>query len=387
MRKFILFPALLMSGASFAQITLNQNNMPSNPVGTDVLYNTVLNSAIPAAGPGTGITWDFGAASYQPTTYPATYATATGFAGATHSSPSFYFIDPSKKYETELMLNIGSDGIKLVGERLKRQAFSLNTGNPADSIVVLGQDVKYDQPQLQLKYPAAYNGTWTSTSKYATNLTITYMPLANNTPAQRRTEMTSTYNVIGWGDVKIMMLNNFVSAKVPVLEIQNIISFKDSFYINGAPAPAQVLTQLGMSQGQMSYAYVRSFHRAGFVTPVASIAYKDAQYSQLKDVNLHREKLPPFEASVKDLLNDDAVKVYPNPVTNGKLTIEMNTSSASRSYALTNISGQVLATGNIVFNNNKAEIVIPADIAAGNYFLVLSSDEGVVACKQVSLNR
>jgi len=370
-----------------AQITINASDLPSNKTGNDTVYSIFLDGTVPAVGAATNKLWNFSNTTYDSKYYVSRYNAASGFTNATNSNTVYYDSvggSSAFHYETDLMFSISSSGVKTFGERLKRQAFKIQGApGPNDSIVILAQDVAYDQPTVTMALPLKSNTSWSSISKASYNMSVTYNSIP--APAQRHSTITTTSQAIGWGQAKLKFYTGLPSGAIDVIEVESVITSTDSFYINGAPAPAPLLSATGLTQGKKSYVYTRDFYRKGELTPLISVSYKDAAYSQIKDINIHRDRLPPFDASVANVTLNNQVKLYPNPVSGGSVNIEFSTNGTKWSYELIGINGQVLAADALNVNGSKASVNIPANTTAGTYFLKLTNEKGEMAVKQLTI--
>lgn len=376
----------LLSTQLQAQITINASDLPSNKTGNDTVYSIFLDGTVPAVSAATNKLWNFSNTSYDSKYYVSRYNAVTGFTNATTSNTVYYDSlggSGSFHYETDLMFAVSSSGIKTYGERLKRQAYKIQGGGPNDSVVILAQDVVYDQPTVTLALPLTTNSSWNSTSHATYNMSVIYMsaPLS----AQRKTTITTNSQVIGWGDAKLKFYTGQPAGAIHVLEVESQLTNTDSFFVNGSPAPGSLLTQAGLTQGKKSYIYTRNFYRKGELTPLVSVSYKDAAYTQLKDINIHRDRLPPFDESVANVTLNNQVKLYPNPASGGSVNIEFSVNNTKWSYELISINGQILAADALNVNGSKASVNIPANTATGNYYLKLINEKGEMAVKQLTI--
>lgn len=378
--------SMLLASSAIAQtpIGLYPGAVPATLNRTDVMSNILLNASVPNLAPATNANWDFTSVTYNPLTTNLKYAPVTGFPNATMSNLVIYNINPTQHYETNLMFAVTNAGNMLYGERLTRQAFSLNTSNVLDSLVILAQDVNYDVPQKLLVFPTTMGSNWTSSSKSTTNMTITYNPLATNAPAQRRSVMASNYKVVGWGNIKAKYPNGVISANMGVLQIESTVSSTDSFYVNGSPAPAVLLSQIGLSQGQTNYVYQRNFYRQYELTPLVSATYTDNTFSQLKDLNLNRERFKIFEDGVNEVNNNKNINIYPNPVVNKTFSVKIADAKAgSWTYEIVNMEGKKIANGALTVSGNAALVQMPAGATNGFYYVTISCNGVVEAIKPI----
>lgn len=386
MRKlFTLFIACFgFASAAYSQAhVFTYANGPKNPSGTDTIYGTVLTS-VPQIPDGQWHSWDLSQiiiASYR---YYAQFGVATGFANATHYNRA-YVENMGMTYVTNLMFSVDNSGIKTHGERLARQAFSLaaQSGNTNDSLVILAQDVVYSSPQVQIPYPATIGTKWNSTTNATVNMSISYtlpapLPPLSNAPAQRKSIVNSTSEVIGWGSIKIKRLDGKPSGSKPVLLVKSTISTTDSIYLNGQPADPILLAAAGLQQGQTQVVYQKSFYREYEMMPIVNITYEDATFadSKKKDVNLHSQRLP-YPDGVEGVDGGLMAEIYPNP-SNGVFTVYLPESGNSKwSYTITDVTGKLVTQGQLT--SNKTLVSMQGTVAPGSYIATIYQDGTAVS--------
>lgn len=393
-----LFTIVCLSALSSAAIAqaphvFTKANGPQNPVGTDTVYGVTL-SQVPSSIPDAqNHIWDFsnvGTASYK---YYAVFAAATGVGSATHSNLAYVDIAPGMKYQTKLMFAVEANGIKTYGERLARQAFSLGaqSGNPADSLVVLQQDVTYTAPQVQMPYPATIGTKWNSTSKSITNLTISYtppspLPPMTNQPAQRKSTITSTCEVVGWGAVRVKRLDGKSSGAASVLQVKSTVSTQDSLFINGSPAPAALLTAAGLTQGETRIVYQKSYYRQYEMLPVVNITYSDATFTTRDDFNVHAQRLN-YPDNINDVDNVPIAEIFPNP-SNGIFSVKLpEGGDGAWSYTVTDMTGKKIAAGvlNLGNTNTQTTVSLAGIVTPGTYIVTVSNDGAAVSGQKIMI--
>lgn len=385
MRKLTTLVCCLgIASSAFGQAhVFTKANGPQNPSGIDTIYGTVL-SSVPQVPDGQWHTWDLSSVIIASYRYYAQYSVASGFANATHANQA-YVENMGMTYVTNFMFSIDNSSIKTHGERLARQAFSLGaqSGNPNDSLVIEAQDVTYSAPQVQMPYPATMGTKWNATSNAVYNMRITMtlpapLPPLNNAPAQRRSIINSTSEVIGWGRLSIKRLDGKPSGTKHVLLVKSTVSTQDSFYVNGSPAPAQLLQAAGLQQGQTQVVYQKSFYREYEMMPMANITYEDASFddSKKKDINLHAQRLP-YPDGVADVDGGLMAEIYPNP-SNGIFTVQIPESGNSQwSYSVTDMTGKLVTQGRL--NSSKTLVSLQSAVASGSYIVTILQDGTAVS--------
>lgn len=376
---FTILSLLAVAGGAHAQLKFEFATAPKNHVGTDTVYGIVLTS-LPATPDAQDHHWDCSSMILSGYKYYSVFAAEGGFTNATHSNLMYVDILPGIKYQAKYMFSVESTGIKTYGERLAQQTFSLTsqTGGPNDKIVVKAQDITYSAPQVQLPYPATIGTKWNSTSNSVTNLELTYSPLYNSTPSQRKTIITSTSEVVGYGNLRIKRTDGKASGSKPVLQVKTTLNFKDSFFVGGVALPDAALQQLGLTQGQNTTVYQKSYYREYEMLPLMNITYNDATYTTREDVNVHPQRLP-HPDGINDVVAVVA-EIYPNP-SNGAFTVRVDDATGKWAYKLTDVTGKVVAAAGITFSNNEARIAL--NTIPGTYILTVEKDGNAVSGQQV----
>lgn len=363
----------------------------ANLSGTDTVYGTVP-SSLPAIPVAQYHLWDLSTVILGSYKYYSTFQAETGVGSATHSNLAYIEAAPGMKYQTKLMFAVEQSGIKTYGERLERQAFSLlaSTGNPNDSIVLLKQDVVYSTPQVQIPYPCSIGTKWNTNSKSIVNFKMSInsppspIPPLIDVPGERRSTTTTTNEVVGWGLMKIRRLDGKPSGVRAVLQVETTISIVDSIYLNGSPAPAQLLTMAGLTQGQTTNVYQRSFYRENEVLPMANVTYTAASFTTVKDVNFTEARLP-WPDDVAEVSAAGNVEVYPNPVTGNSFTVKLgDQGNAKLSYVITDATGKkVLEDVLNTTTGNGTTVHLPQSVTPGIYMLNIKQGNEFVAGRKL----
>lgn len=223
--------------------------------------------AVPIAG--TDQTWDFstlaeinanttgGANFLAPSN--AAFATATyAFIGTTSWSAGGNI---SPAVANTAFVTLDNDGLFSLG-------YSQNVAT-AISIPSLGATINYPVQNLvytgTIKYPvflfpAAYGGAAVVTSGmvFTSNYTVNAPALGlSNTPGQTKVTSTVIFDVIGSGTVNLKGIGS-----VKVLLAKSSISDRTNYFLGGAPAPAALLSNLGLTDGAIT-----TFTTYRFVAP------------------------------------------------------------------------------------------------------------------------
>ena len=241
-------------------LVITKADFSNNKVGGTAFSFSTVNSAsatVPVSGEGQ--TWDF-------STLAETSSTTTG--GSNFVTPANATF-PSATYmtaSTTAWTVSGSTSPTVAASNFNEVSdagfFDLGySQNAATSIVVasLGATIAYPIQNLNYtgttKYPnvnfpakvgnaPVVTSGIVKTSSY--NVTATAFGL-NNTPGQTKVTTTITQEVIGSGTAKCRNID-----AVRVLVIKNSYSDRTNYFLGGAPAPAALLTNLGVVDGAIT---------------------------------------------------------------------------------------------------------------------------------------
>lgn len=384
MKKSLLFTVgIVLSLSAHAQITLSSSNAPSLSLCQqgDSFRRLKLNS-IPSIAPATNATWDMTTASDSVRTWQLrdVAMSSTAFPNAGFYNEAYYNF-AVLGYNTTNIKNVTANGILMYGVHIDRQAISLApfTGNTTDSVVFPLQDVVFNTPDVELKYPITMGDSWGASIKYTTdfNLTVAAYSL-NNTPGERHVELAVNKSVVGWGKMRVNDENGVATDYMDVLMVKMVRVVKDSFYLAGSPAPASLLSAFGLSQGQTQVRSVYSFYRANEYAPLLEAVYEDSSFSNITRCDIHEDRLKP--TSVRRI-SREKVDVYPNPITGNSFMVKVTSANKGAKYELYNMTGQMLQSGVLPING---KVELETAYPTGNYFIKVFTDDGMVGVQQLT---
>ena len=353
-----------------AQITLTQASYPGSVIGTDTLVRTTWNSSLPSLAPAVDGTWDMSAVTDSTPLFYAYRVPSTSYQFADSNNYSFVTFT----YQGNVQSSIVSAALFEYGININEAAFPLTTA--PDSVFIPNQTPLYSAPRTVIQFPATVNSSWTSSYRSNFDYDITYLPALIHSPCVIRTYYSEQDTVVGWGKMRIKDATGSPSEYMSVLQVQSAITTIDTFLLNGVPASAALLTALGVSQGQKDTTYQMSFYRVGEVTPLAKIDFRDAAFTQTIGATYHRQRLPNTSAVTKVIGLDD-ITIYPNPVSDRVIAVEVPISSAAWSYELLGIDGRAVISGKLPMNCTHAQIDLPPTIQPGVYYLRLNNGQQI----------
>jgi hypothetical protein len=368
-----------------AQITLTQASYSNVTLGVDSFRSVTAFTAVPS----NNALWDLAGATYGSSITTFTRTAVSGnstYPSATYSVPTSYKFNTLLAYNATDMNGIVSAGQQSYGQVLARQAISLTplTTGANDSLVFNQQNIVYSSPKKIISFPASAGSTWNSSYVWDLSFSLTVASASlNKVPGIKRGYVTYTDSVVGWGKMRVKNALGQNTGWLDVLAIKVTYQQKDSFFLNAAPAPASLLATFGLTQGQVSNQYSIVYNRAQQPGTLLSITYTDGTFSTPVSSTVHARDLPAATA-VAYIPFNDRVKIYPNPVTNGTFSIQIDgANSKPYSYELTSALGQVISGGTL--NLSKGKATIHLDQPAGTYFLQLAEEGAVVGIQQLEL--
>ncbi|MCD6063712.1 MAG: Secretion system C-terminal sorting domain [Flavipsychrobacter sp.] len=388
MKKLYAFAmAVACAGTASAQITLTQGSYSSAVIATDTFAGGEL--PLPPLTTGSAQLWDFTGVFYENVRYYSDQYQGTNpnLPDATwYGSRSVKLgVFDSLRLKTQRWSGITSAGFMRIGESTERYAIALNQFGlgATDSLVILKQDAPYSAPYPLIKFPATYNSTWSSTFTLVINMELTIGSMSlNHAPFQYKSTTAYDFSVPGFGKAQIKLFDESISDEIDVLleRIGGVTT--DSFLLNGAPAPSNVLNALQLTQNKVTSNYFAELFRPQEVNALVLYTYgSDATYASAKTSQFHMLRVP-FRVSVQSVSADGKMVLYPNPVGNSRqINVKLgSTASGAYSYRLSQITGAVSGTGSIVANgSNELKIDLPATLANGVYWLTLSNEKGEIA--------
>ncbi|RYZ25334.1 MAG: hypothetical protein EOP49_44760, partial [Sphingobacteriales bacterium] len=362
---------LLTATAVQAQITINQSSFAGWSAGTDsVRYLTNL-TALPALPQGPNQTWDLSSINFSAPNAALDYNAGTNaaFPGASFSSELFFSIGAGIDLTSNIWWNNAATSLQQPGETMIRQAYGLGavTMTNTDSLVFPNQINLYSTPRTVLQYPATFGTNWATNYVSETDFQLTVAAFGlNQAPGSRISYNQEVDTVIGWGKMRLKNAAGTISGYMDVIQVKTHVNSIDSFYINGSPAPATMLSAFGLTQGMETDYFSVAYYRVGEITPLLEVYYNNSNYTSPSSVMAHmlRHATP---NAILDVNIDAAISTFPNPVTTGMFQVTLPESTGSWTYELLNTLGQVTASGSLEVNGKQA-VVATGGAASGTYY-------------------
>ncbi len=398
MKKLLLgFATLLFAVIVSAQtpITLSQSSYTSAFANTnDTVLTSIISSSYPTLTAATNASWDMTGAVSTTSVASILHVNpyTSGFASAQYADSGTYSFGPFS-YQASVQNAIAPTAFLEYGEHIYRKGFSLVGVAPGatttDSFVVDAQNDIYSTPRTAISFPATYHSTWTSNYNLDFTYHLTYTIVYNNVPGYVREFITELDSVVGWGQMRVLELNGDTSGYMDVLQIRSDVSVMDSFYLNGSPAPSALLSSFNVTQGMVTVSNTQYYVRPNEVTPLAEVSFDDSTYSSANGAQTHAQRLAAGPAGVATLINNGNIAVYPNPVVDRNIYLDIPTAKANDrwTYDLTDINGKNVLCGNLLPNIVHAQIKLPSELSSGIYYLNVSNKGILAASKALDITR
>jgi hypothetical protein len=376
----LFFVTFLISGVSYSQqITIRDSALVIVSDDTVLVLNN--NGAADSMGlPRSNGIWDLSMVQYN--TRIGRYERKAPFAGNSYTTASFasrgFVFYSTDKHAINNYYSVGSGGIEWLGQNsFSRQVFSrVNvTGNSNDSLIFPAQTMPLSTPLKRLDFPATMGNSWGGKASYTTQLFV-YSAIGNlvNTPISIITQIEITDTVVGWGKMRVRLLDSTKTCEyVPVLQVHEASLERDSFFMNGVVAPDSILNYLGLYQGKKKTNYFTKFFRAGEIEPLLStlFVYPDHRGAITSSVVLMR--LPLLLSSGVEHTGRGSLSIYPNPNKTRQLNIKWPGASGTLQYILSNFASATVATG---ITNLNQQLRLQESLPGGLYNLTLIDSKG-----------
>jgi hypothetical protein len=377
--------AVLAAPATHAQIVFNSSTFNNVIVTTDTLGR--LSGSYPNVTTGANQNIDMTGIAYDNTRYyseqfvgPNPFAQGTGYDEARG------YEHGRLKFDTRRWSAVTANGLERFGEVMPRQAISLSAVPGAganDSLIIPAQNAAYTTPYQLIKFPSTYQDQWSSDFSYTVNMEMQAPGLGYvGTPVQLKVRTQYAFEIIGWGHVDLLLLDN-TFGQSDILFERIAGSTIDSIFFNGAVANSTEAAMFGFTQNRTSKTYFDEFLRVNEVTPLVLFNYgADQTYSNPTDVRVHQLRVP-FATSVSNITYaapGDAVSVYPNPAKKG-VTLNVylppaitHQVSGNYQYTVCDLIGRTLAQGTTAgdvrsLSGFTLPVAIPEHVAPGTYWI------------------
>ncbi len=360
---WILILCTLVNHSLIAQISLDSTSYPGSLIGKDSLKVTTSNYAFPSLAPATPGMWDLSTVTDSVPVLFAYRVTTDSFQFADSNNFVFNIFNYQGNIQSSVSaVNFSGKSVKISRSANSIMSWTLGT---SDSFIIPAQTMTYSAPHIKIAFPATYNSNWSSAYQSDLNFQLTYL-LGGDTlaPGIIRSYTIEKDTVVGWGKLSVKDVGGSPSPFLNVLQVKTIITQVDSYFLKGVPFTNTMLTFFGVSQGQKDTIYEQNYYRSQEVTPLAKVEFRDAAYTQPYKATTHVQRLQ--NVGVATQTQEEGIRVYPNPVTNGLLHIDLPPGASDGEYELMDMNGKKIKSGKL--QSGSACLSLP-NLSAGIYFL------------------
>ncbi|MGI4875586.1 MAG: T9SS type A sorting domain-containing protein [Janthinobacterium lividum] len=388
MKHLLTLGLALGSAAALAQtpITITPAQFTATAGSVDRYQPTsVTGVANPATG--TNKTWDYRTLTPQGLQSVDTYNNAGATPPFASSVRYFDFYDGSLGILAAGYEGFDTDGFGQLGKVVATaQTFPLGsvTGTASDNIVVPAQTIA--MRTLRVPLPMTSTSRTVRTSRFALKSTFTIMAFGlSQVPFRQVTRITSVDSVAGWGTLRIPVAGSQAgSVAMPVLLGRRRVIQQDSFYLNGQPAPAALLTGLGLTQGGFTYDFRYRFFRQNSGQPVLTFLYADSRFTTPTDIAYSTESTILLGTQAAREVAAGGLLAWPNPAAAGQpLQFSLGTSTSGQPLriSLRDATGRVVAQ--VTATNGQPTTLPP--LPTGLYLAETEAADGTRASRRLVL--
>lgn len=384
MKKLINTSILMLCLGMFAygQVSITLNNFPREASFTDsvMFLPNGQNVAVPSlgvnqewdySGLGTATLYEF---EYEDASSDADFTNAFNKRDMTLSFQGMYI------YGEEYYALDANSWISL-GVKTEAAAYSISSisGGANDTLAFPAYIDDFTGKRTFLEFPMTYQSAWVSEQKETLPFELTVAAASlQKAPGQRVQIQSESREVVGYGKLTIPDVAGNPSEEINVLLIESNFKLVDSFYLYGSPAPANLLTTFGLTQGMTDSAKTYFFYKPDFGDPVAVIKVNLAT-GKAKNVEYRPSAAKtPQATSITELNKKDNMFVYPNPVNAGQsIIMKFNEMIDMAQLSFIDIAGREVHRINMDIQSGFTSVETPS-IAPGIYIMRVNDQDGTL---------
>ncbi|MFN8310494.1 MAG: T9SS type A sorting domain-containing protein [Chitinophagales bacterium] len=383
-----IFTILSVAGCSFSafsQLVLTQSNYPVPLVSTPIANFTSAVSSIPSRG--NNQIWDYttGTPSSTSPNDAELLTNDPNFPTAQYRYTALYkAINSNFGFNYDQYYSIEASGVKAIGIRIPEQRYGLGllTGNNADSLIIPEDFIDYGaDPRPLINFPTNLNDTWNSTKRNVVNMQLTVTSAGlTSAPLQQVFYFLRLDSVIGNGILKLPPQAGYQN-EIPVVQIKTLSATRDSFYLNGSLAPAQLMTGFGLTQNQQTapIGFRYNFYRAGLNNYQMVVNFSDPNFTTLSSNSAYISTVyPDLSNGIATVSSGSGAECYPNPVIGNNCLILTDNSVKDGNVKLYDVSGREMVVSFTSTGEQRFELQWNG-LSAGSYTYVVSHPDGKVA--------
>jgi len=377
MRKlfFILCVFSVMISQAQNPIILTQENMPFYPQVFRVMVD--LKSEVPLPETGKNQKWNYDNLTAVPaSSYGLFPPKSPYFPTATYvDTPGVSGIIYDKTYIYNSYCKVDGSGVSVLGSVIARQEIYLGdlTAGKNDNLIIPEQHCVYSSPLKVIVFPLSMGTAWHNNYRSTLDYILTIESMSLIKASFRRVSyFERTDTVVGWGKV-IVPGQSGTGHPYDALMVKRMTVQKDSFYINGIPAPASVLQSFCLSQGKTTLINKYMYWRENAAFPILTVQFGNNNFTT--PVCAHYDGNTDSPKGITEQEITAGMTVYPNP-SEGRFTIEfteMKTGFAN--ISLFDMLGKEVYKENRNLESSSHTIDMQlSNLPKGEYFLVVKTN-------------
>jgi hypothetical protein len=279
-------------------------------------------------------------------------------------------------YNTYMEFDFNNAAIDDIGVDVPAQEYTLQpfTGNINDSLFIPAQSYLVPAPHRIVEFPMTANSAWSSSSRRYTDMIFNVPAFGlNNAPLRHAYTWVRNDSIVGYGKMRVYTASG-PSIDYDVLMDRVEEYTLDSFYLYGSPAPVQLLTVFGATQGQLTEQNYRyNFYRKGSFNYLASFYYADdASFGTPLAFYVTQDGLETATASAVGEKASYATVLYPNPCAGSEINVKvLGNHFDIEKYRITDQMGRLVRQGQTEATGDGVRVRLEAALPTGQYHISL----------------
>jgi hypothetical protein len=385
--SLLLAVGLLSYSAAKSQITIDHASFPLPKEDFRMDRQIVQNvSTYKTPTEGANQTWDY-------TGFETLAANRTTFyiSSDTDFPLSYHYV---KTYAAFQNYRIASDfhegfdneGYFRYGKQQYDTTYSLASvsGNAADEIQFPDAKILFDGKANVVKFPLTYQASWSDTTVINTPYILSVQMFGlNKAPGVHKLMLIFSNEVVGHGTLVLDDENGVKSKEMNVLLVRSQNIQIDSFYLDGSPAPAQLLAAFGITQGTVNESFSYNFYRRDYGDYLMRVGSNgDGPNQDARFINYNGDAIEQVNTSVYSP-STLSIQCYPNPLKVGEilnLSLSKKLNKGTR-IQITTMLGREAYSETIQALDSKSNLSLnlPTNLSPGVYnFQLLSVKDEIL---------
>jgi hypothetical protein len=289
----------------------------------------------------------------------------------------FKNLTPALGYYVYYEYDFNATSVEEKGIYVPEQHYGLGSfsGSATDSMIFPLQGSIFPTGRRLMQFPATYQTGWHSQSRRSVDFTMTVGAAGlNKTPGKHVFTVFRNDSIVGWGKMRVYTAAG-PSVYYDVLMDRSVQYSVDSFYLGGAPAPAQLLSVFGVTQGQQTGLNNRyAFYRQGNSTSLAIVNYGSNAFQTPTGTFFDEDNL--ITTGIDELKDGYTTLLYPNPVNGGEINIQITGKELSlEQYFISDMQGRMVQSGTVDLTNGSIRLQLNNQMANGSYVVRITDSK------------